>query len=313
MTAWLNKMDLGVVHPLIFPACRDGAGPIVESLEAIIADEAFGAVELTPIRDPETRKQVRQLLKASQMQVVYLPILPILFENLGLASADPDARKATLQRLHQLIDEAIEFDAPLAMVGTPRDPGDAERPALIERLIEDFQELCDFAEAQSRNQRLHITLEPFDRDVEKKRAIGPTIEAAALADAIDRENFGLTIDLSHLPLLRETASEALGAAGRHLIHAHIGNAAVDDPSLPFFGDFHPRFGHPDGRNDLPQVVEYLQELTNVGYWQQARERLGTTPILSFEIKATPIDQESPIVLLANGKRTFTRAWAQAGI
>jgi sugar phosphate isomerase/epimerase len=312
MTAWLDRMDLGVVHPLIYPECRDGGGPIVETLEAIIADETFGAVEIAPIRDPVARRRAGDLLRWSQMQVVYLPILPILFENLGLAGIDSNARTESRKRLHQLIDEAIELDAPLAMVGAPRDPGDAERPALIERLIEDFRELCDYADAQSHNRRLHLTLEPFDRDVEKKRAIGPTREAAALADAIDRENFGLTVDLSHLPLLRETATEALQAAGRHLIHAHIGNCAVDDASLPFFGDFHPRFGHPAGRNDLPEVVGYLQELTKVGYWQRTRERLGGTPILSFELKANPIDQEPPSVLLANGKRTFTRAWAQAG-
>jgi sugar phosphate isomerase/epimerase len=313
MTAWMSKMDLGVVHPLIHPATRDGAGPIVESLEAVIADEAFGAVEIAPIRDPETRRHVGDLLRWSQMQVVYLPILPILFENLPLASSDPAGRAETMTRMRALIDEAIELEAPLAMVGTPRDPGDAERPALVERLAEDFRELCDYADAKSQKTRLHLTLEPFDRDVEKKRAIGPTREAAALADAIDRDNFGLTIDLSHLPLLRETPEEALGAAGKHLIHAHIGNAAVDDPSLPFFGDFHPRFGHPAGRNDLPQVVEYLQALTKVGYWEQARTRLNRTPILSFEVKGTPIDQESPSVLLANGKRTFARAWAQAGL
>lgn len=313
MTTWLNKMDLGVVHPLIFMECRDGGGPVVETLETIIADETFGAVEIAPIRDPQVRCRAAQLLKWSRVQVVYLPILPILFENLGLASADPDARDATRERLHRMIDEAIEFDAPLAMVGTPRDPGDAERPAVIERLVEDFRELCDYADAQSRNRRLHLTLEPFDRDVEKKRTIGPTREAAALADAIDRKNFGLTIDLSHLPLLRESASEALEAAGKHLIHAHIGNCAADDPSLPFFGDFHPRFGHPNGRSDLPEVVNYLRELTKASYWQQARDRLGGTPILSFELKSTPIDQEPASVLLANGKRTFTRAWAQAGI
>jgi len=61
------------------------------------------------------------------------------------------------------------------------------------------------------------------------------------------------------------------------------------------------------------VVEYLQVLTKVGYWEQARTRLNRTPILSFEVKGTPIDQESPSVLLANGKRTFARAWAQAGL
>jgi sugar phosphate isomerase/epimerase len=210
--------------------------------------------------------------------------------------------------MHNLLDQAIEFDAPLAMIMAPRDPGPDRREATTARLAEDLRELCDYADARARRRRLHLTLENFDRDIEKKRLIGPTIEAAALADAVDRANFGLTIDLSHLPLLGETPAEALRAAGRHLIHAHIGNCVVDHPDSPIYGDFHPRFGHPQGRNDLPQVVELLRELHAVGYWEQARRRLGGTPILSMELRPSG---ESSATLLANGKRVFARAWAIA--
>ena len=302
-------MDFGVVHPLVFPECRDGGGPVLESLTEIVADDTFGAVEIAPIRDPGLRKRAASLLSWSGLQVVYLPILPILFENLGLASEDEDQRREAMRRLKALIDEAIEFDAPLAMVGSPADLGPDQRPFLIERLVEDYQQLCDYADAQSMERRLHITLEPFDRDVEKKRVIGPTAEAAALADAVDRENFGLTVDLSHLPLLGETSREAIQAADHHLIHAHIGNCVVDDPACSFFGDFHPRFGHPKGRNDLAQVIEYLHELNAADFWSRARMRLGTTPILSMELKANPTDEETGTAILANGKRTFARAWA----
>jgi len=155
---------------------------------------------------------------------------------------------------------------------------------------------------------LHLTFEYFDRDVEKKRLIGPTTEAAALARAVDRPNFGLTVDLSHLPLLNETPAEALGAAAPYLIHAHIGNCVMDHPESPLYGDFHPRFGHPQGRNDLPEVVAYLRQLDAVDFWGRARQRLGTTPILSIELRTIP-GEENPEAVLANGKRTFRRAWA----
>ena len=127
-----------------------------------------------------------------------------------------------------------------------------------------------------------------------------------MADAIDRPNFGLTIDLSHLPLLGETSAEAIKTAAPHLIHAHIGNCVIDHPDSPLYGDFHPRFGHPLGRSDLPEVIDYLRQLDAVGYWERARQRLGTTPILSMELRAYP--DESPAAILANGKRTFIRAW-----
>jgi sugar phosphate isomerase/epimerase len=302
----MSYMDFGVVHALAYPECRTGEGPVIETLQEIVDDACFGAVEIAPIKDPAIRRLARELLAAAGLQVVYLPILPILLEELGLGSADADIRHAAQVRLRALIDEAIDFDAPLAMVMAPRDPGPLLREATTARLAEDLRALCDYADARARRRRLHLTLENFDRDIEKKRLIGPTSEAAALAAAIERDNFGLTIDLSHLPLIDETPAEALRAAGPHLIHAHIGNCVIDDPQSQLYGDFHPRFGHPEGCTDVPQVAEFLRELHAAGYWEQARRRLNTTPILSMELR--PTDGEHSRTILANGKRAFLRAW-----
>jgi len=310
VTHWAQLMDFGVIHPLIYLECRGGAGPIMETLPAIINDTDFGAIEIAPIKDPDVRQKAKALLAQSQLQVVYLPVLPVLLEKLEPGSADPDLRHAALSRLKALVDEAIDFGCVMAMVQGPLDPGPDQRPATTERLADDLRELCDYATAHSRQRRLFLTFENFDRDIEKKkRLIGPTAEAVALARAIDRPNFGLTIDLSHLPLLHETAAEALHTAAPYLIHAHIGNCVIDHPASPLYGDFHPRFGHPLGRNDLPQVVDYLRQLDDVQYWSRARERLGNTPILSMELRTIP-GEESPEAVLANGKRTFVRAWAQ---
>jgi sugar phosphate isomerase/epimerase len=309
MTAWAKLMDFGVVHPLIYLACRGGEGPILETLPTIINDSDFGAIEIAPIKNPEVRQKARDLLAQSQLQIVYLPVLPVLLERLEPGSADADLRKAALTRLRALIDEAVDFGCVMAMVQGPLDPGPDQRAAATERLVEDMQALCDYAVAQSKKRLLHLTFENFDRDIEKKRLIGPTTEAAQLAEAVNRSNFGLTIDLSHLPLLGETPAQALRTAGSHLIHAHIGNCVIDHPESVLYGDFHPRFGHPLGRNDLPEVIDYLQQLDAVQYWTRARERLGAQPILSMELRAVP-GEESPEAVLANGKRTFMRAWAQ---
>ncbi len=309
MMDWSHLMDFGVVHPLIYLECRGGEGPILETLPTIINDSDFGAIEIAPIKNPEVRQKAKALLAQSQLQVVYLPVLPILLEKLEPGSEDPDRRKAAIERLKTLIDEAIDFGCVMAMVQGPLDPGPVKREATTARLIEDLQTLCDYATGQSRRRQLYLTFENFDRDVEKKRLIGPTVEAAALAKAVERQNFGLTIDLSHLPLLKESSAHALQTAAPYLIHAHIGNCVVDHPDSALYGDFHPRFGHPLGRNDLPEVVEYVRQLDVVHYWTQARARLGITPILSMELRAVPGD-ENPEAVLANGKRTFIRAWAK---
>jgi sugar phosphate isomerase/epimerase len=306
---WSHLMDFGVIHPLIWLECRTGEGPILETLPRIIGDSDFGAIEIAPPKDPQIRAKAKALLAQSALQVVYLPILPVLLEKLEPGSADPAERQRAMTRLKALLDEAIDFGAVMAMVQGPLDPGESQREATTERLIEDLRELCDYAEAKSTQRLLFITFENFDRDVEKKRLIGPTTEAVAMAEAVGRRNFGLTIDLSHLPLLGETAQHALSTAAPHLIHAHIGNCVIDHKDSPLYGDFHPRFGHLLGRNDLPEVVDYLRQLDAVSYWARAREKLGSTPILSMELRTIP-GEESPEAVLANGKRTFMRAWAQ---
>ncbi len=308
MFPWQSDCEFGVVHPLAFLACRNGEGPVIETLTKIVEDTTFGAVEIAPPRDPAIRAAARSLLAAGKLTVVYLPVLPILLEDLALGNVETGRRQAAMTRLRELLDEAIAFDAPLAMIMAPRDVPVIERPAALARFCEDVQSLCDYADAQSRRTRLHITLENFDRDVEKKRLIGPSVEAASFADSVDRANFGLTIDLSHLPMLKETPEQALRAAGKHLIHAHIGNCVIDHPGSKLFGDFHPRFGHPEGVNDLPQVVDFLTQLVRVDYFARVRARLGMSPILSMEIRQS---DESSEVVLANGKRTFMRAWAAA--
>jgi sugar phosphate isomerase/epimerase len=306
MFPWQKHLDFGVVHPLIYLACRTGEGPVIETLQKIADDPTFGAVEIAPPKDPAVRKQARELLAASKLRVVYLPVLPILLEDIGIGAADPDRRRAAMDRLIPLLDEAIEFEAPLAMLMAPRDVPPAERAAALARFAEDVRALCDYASARSTTQELHITLENFDRDVEKKRLLGPTVEAAAFAESVDRQNFGLTVDLSHLPLLRETPAQALRAAGQHLIHAHIGNCVIAHPESKLYGDFHPRFGHPEGANDLPEVIDFLRELKTNGFYMNARQRLDATPILSMEIR---VSDESSETALANGKRVFGRAWA----
>ena len=84
-----------------------------------------------------------------------------------------------------------------------------------------------------------ISLEAFDDKIDKKCLIGPTPRAVELAERVRQQvaNFGLTIDLSHLPLLKESPSE-------FLIHAHAGNCMIADTQDPAYGDMHPRLGYP---------------------------------------------------------------------
>jgi hypothetical protein len=85
--------------------------------------------------------------------------------------------------------------------------------------------------------------------------------------------------------------------------SHIGNAVVGDPSHEAYGNLHPRFGFPNGSNDVPELVQFLRILLNIGFLNPENP-----PILSFEV--TPRPDEDVDIVIAGPKRVLNEAWAQ---
>jgi len=138
--------------------------------------------------------------------------------------------------------------------------------------------------------------------------VGPAPIALKLAETVKakHDNFGLMYDLSHVPLIREDALQALTMLKPHLAHIHVGNAQFRTKEVPSYGDAHPRFGFPGGENDTPQLVDFLRSLFKIGYLQERPK--GDLPIVAFEVK--PLPGESSEVVLANTKRVWREAWAR---
>ncbi|HZG24035.1 MAG TPA: hypothetical protein VEZ17_05615, partial [Chitinophagaceae bacterium] len=118
--------------------------------------------------------------------------------------------------------------------------------------------------------------------------------------------FGLMVDLSHIPLIHETIEESLLPVKDYISHAHIGNCVVKGAAMPGYGDLHPRFGFPNGENDVEEVIQYLKVLFDIGYLGDNKR-----PIVSFEIR--PFGDEDPDVVIVNAKRTLNEAWARLEI
>jgi sugar phosphate isomerase/epimerase len=110
------------------------------------------------------------------------------------------------------------------------------------------------------------------------------------------------VDLSHLPIIHESAHQSLIPVKDYIIHAHMGNCMMKDKNDPAYGDAHPRFGYPGGENDVEELVEYLKVLLEIGYLNPGNRR-----ILSFEVK--PVGDEDPDIVVANAKRVLNLAWA----
>ncbi len=291
-------MKVGIIHFMAYPTTIKGEGHIVETITKIAEDDYFNAIEITWIKDSEVRAQAKEVLIASGMAVGYGAQPAVLVTPLNPNSLDEDERKKAVEVLKGQVDEAHFMGAGRMAFLSGKDPGAEQREAAKEALAKTTRELCDYAATKD----MGITLEAFDRDIDKKALIGPSAEAAAFAAAVDRGNFGIMPDLSHLPLLGETPEQCAEAVKDCVVHLHVGNCLMNDENHPAYGDNHPRFGIEGGENDVDELAAYLKAFMDIGFLNGEHR-----PFMSFEVK--PLEGESSEVVIANAKRVLNQAWA----
>ena len=294
-------MRVGLIHFMAYPQTMKGEGPILETVRKIALDDYFDVIELTWIKDNAVRQSVRKMLDTAHMTVAYGGQPRLLTTGSNINDLDEQKRQAAVQLLKDGIDEAVELGA----VGFAFLSGkyeEATKEASLAALVQSTRELCDYAKQKG---DIKIVHEVFDYDVDKKSLIGPADLARRYAQMVRQthDNFGLMVDLSHLPLLRETAEQAIKPIQEFLVHAHMGNCVVRDAALPAYGDAHPRFGFPGGENDVDELAEYLRVLLKIGFLNTKNP-----PIVSFEVK--PFADEDPDLVIANAKRVLNAAWSR---
>lgn len=308
-TPWSAYMHIGLVEFMMYPGDMAGNDEVIEGIQRVAADPFFDVLEITRIKNPAIRQQVRDIADMAHMDLGFGAQPPLLMGKLNTAALDEDARRAAVAEVKTCIDQAYEHGCRLlAMIdGLESWPGEAQKERALDQVTKSLDELCEYAEQQAKDYLLTISLETFDRSIEKKSLLGPTRDAASVARRVKdkHQNFGLTIDLSHIPLLGETIRESLTEAQDFLIHAHVGNCQMQDPNLPSYGDKHPRFGAPLGENDARHLSEFLNTLMEIGFFE--KELPTRRPVVTFEVR--PLPGEHQDILLANCRRVFEEAWA----
>lgn len=293
-------MRCGIVHFMAFPELGGGSGPWEETVRQIALDPFFNAIEITHIEDPATRERVRDLIKLAGLAVGYGAHPTILGRGLNINALDEDERSRACEVLKAHLDEAIYMGAESFVFLSGKDPGPEKRREAVAALVKSLGFLCAYSAEKGGPK---VVAEVFDSEVDKCCLLGPAALAREVAEAVarDHDNFGLLVDLSHIPLLNESPEQALVPVKDHIGGLHIGNA-VTDPELAGYGDNHPIFGTPGSANDVPEVVEFLRVLLDTGILNGQQR-----PIVSFEIK--PMDGQDSLVMIANAKRVLNEAWA----
>lgn len=306
VTGWASIFNLGLVHPAAYPKAVGDRDTLLESIRRIVTDPFFGAIEITHISEDAVRNEVASLLDTGGQEVVYLAAPVMMREQLNLSSLSATERSNAVSQLKSLIDEAYAFGAQLFLVGSGPDPGPSSREAAKEQLVESLNELCAYARKLAK-EPIIITLENYDRDIDKRFLLGPTSEAVEVARRVLKEhpNFGLTIDQSHLYQLGEDPACVLPEAMDVIVHIHLANCSLDR-ELPWFGDQHPRFRIAGSKVGAKEMASFLSILMQAGYFE--RQHVMALPVISLEVK--PWENEEPEAVVANAKRTLLRAWAE---
>lgn len=293
-------MKVGIIHFMAFPECMKGEGPVLETIKKIAVDDYFDAIEVSWIKDPKTRKQAAEMIDLAGMEVRYGGQPRLLTTGYNINDLDEEKRQVALKSLKEGIDEAYEIGATgFAFLAGKYD--EATKEESYKKLVESTKEMCRHAKEKG---GMRVALEVFDYDIDKRSLIGPTSLAKRFAEDIlaDYDNFGLMVDLSHIPQMHETIEESIYPVKDYIVHAHIGSAVIKDPSCDAYGDQHPRFNFPNSVNGAKELAEYLKALMDIGYFEKFDR-----PFVSFEVK--PFGAEDPEIVIANGKRVLNEAWA----
>jgi len=297
----INKyFKVGLIAFMAYPDLLRGEAPnTLKLLKKIAVDDYFDAVEVTWIKDAETRAKAASMLEQSHLCVCYAAQPRLLTTGMNANHLDEAERAKAEATLIEAVDEAQE----LGSQGIAFLSGKWEQATLKEsymQLLKTTRNVCEYAKTKD----IFVELEVFDFDIAKASLIGPAPLAAKFAADVrcTHSNFGLLIDLSHIPMCYESTQFVVQTLRPYLTHFHIGNTVCCDPAAEGYGDDHQRFGFPNGSNDVCEVLEFLRVLKAEGFF-----RADDPYVLSFEVK--PWKDEDPEIVIANAKRVLNRAWA----
>lgn len=292
-------MRVGTILHVSYKQLGSGEGPILECLKKIVTDPYFEVVEVAHMKDAEVRKAAADMIARGHMTSSYGGQGRMLGAGLNINDLNEEGRQKALASLKEGIDEAYEMGVEDFAFLAGRYEEETKEES-FQTLLKSTRELCEYAKSKG---DMPVLCEVFDYDIAKKSLIGPVDMVKRYAETIcaEYDNFGLMVDLSHIPMLHETIEESLLPVQQYIRHAHMGNTVIKSPECPAYGDEHPRFGFPNSENDVEELAAYLRLLLKIGFLNEKKR-----PIVSFEIK--PFGEEDPEVCLANAKRTLDLAW-----
>jgi len=120
-------------------------------------------------------------LEVSYLTVRYGVQPRLSVKNLDLNNFDEAKRIEAVNEVKDSVDEAYEIGAKGLAFLSGRDPGHEDREEALLLLIASIRDICGYAKSKG---NLEITLEVFDRHIDKKCLIGQVKDAQMIAEEV---------------------------------------------------------------------------------------------------------------------------------
>lgn len=252
-------------------------GYLAKKIEDVAEEAFYGGVEIASIHDASDRKRVKEASTHAGLTVVQWMTSLITENELDLSAVDTTVRLNAVEKIKRNLYLATECGATHVALITGPDPGVKLRKEANERLYESLCKIC----AVTSDYGINLLVEPLDRNVHKKRFLGPTDESIELISRVkdNHRNIGLAFDTAHAALNGENIQEAVDLSGSHISQLHLSNAVLDQ-SNPLFGDNHMPIGDP-GFLNFESVMELFRRAKEAG-------------ILSEKVLRVSVEERTPI-------------------
>lgn len=292
---------IGIVHFMMWKSCIRGEGDFGPALN-FLEHPYFGGMELSWVHDSAVRRRIAADATRYNKRLSFGAQPVLLTQQLDINHLDEAERRKAVDAVCAVVPQAADLGARGFALLSGKVVTPEHKSKALEQLI---RSLVEIGRHVKEHTDIPLVLETFDQLTYGKNClIGSHKDAAIVAKEVRTvlKDFGLLIDLSHLPLQGESVAEAWDAAGEYVVHAHMGNCVMNQPDHPMNGDEHPPLCDPAGENCTEELVEFLRVLRREGFLHTDRK-----PFLSFEV--TPYGEWTPETLLTQCQQVLDDAWA----
>jgi hydroxypyruvate isomerase len=277
--SYRDYIKIGLSHYLLYKKFITNSDMHMRTQLEIVKDERFEVLDIwIPEQEPYRSEEIKSL-RQSGKEIYYNVGTRKGKEAAHPASLISEKRKYSMDFYKNEIGRGIETGCKKVIVNSGPDVPE-NREEAISALVDFFCEICEYVPND-----VLVMVEPTDRDVDKKKLIGPSNEAVKLVQKIHDVgyiNFSSMIDMCHLPLMGESIVQAMEDSKGFIGHIHLGNCIYKDDGHALFGDKHPPWGLKGSEYGVEEIATLIKTGLDIGYFSKNNRGSASFEMLAYD-------------------------------